>query len=101
MDEFVKVAKIEEVPIARGLMVDYNGEEVGIFKVDGTCYAIGGICPHRGGPVGEGPLNGMVVTCPWHGWRFDIRTGANTINPSSTVKSYKVKVEGSDVYIAE
>lgn len=101
MGEFVKVAKLEEIPTDQGMMVDCNGEEVGIFKINGTCYAISGICPHRGGPLGEGELEGTVVTCPWHGWRFDVTTGNNTVIPASTVKTYRVKVEGSDVYLAD
>lgn len=101
MSEFVKVARIEEIPTDQGMIVDFKGEEVGLFKVNGTCYAISAVCPHRGGPVGEGSLNGTVVTCPWHGWRFDVCSGVNVINPASRLKTYKVKVEGSDVYIAE
>jgi len=101
MGEFVKVAKIEEIPVGQGLVVDFNGTEVGLFKVDGTCYAIEGVCPHRGGPVGEGELEGTIVTCPWHGWRFDITTGVNPMNPAARVKTYQVKVEGSDVYLCE
>src|SRR2546427_7356751 len=54
-----------------------------LFNVDGTYYAINNSCAHRGGPLGEGELDGRVVTCPWHAWRWDVTTGANINNPRS------------------
>ena len=53
-----------------------------LFNVDGGFYAINDVCGHRGGPLGEGELDGKTVICPWHGWRWDVTTGANVNNPA-------------------
>jgi len=67
----------------RGALVVRAGEQmVAIFRIEGRCYAVANACPHRGGPLGEGELKGHVVTCPWHGWTWDVRTGANVRNPA-------------------
>ena len=54
---------------------------------------------HRGGPLGEGELDGKIVVCPWHGWRYDVTTGVNELNPSISVQKYQVKVEGDDLLV--
>ena len=54
--------------------------ELALFNVGGKFYATDNVCPHRGGPLGEGTLDGNVVTCPWHGWRFDVCTGPIAID---------------------
>lgn len=72
---------------------------VALFNVDGEYFALDGICPHQGGPLGKGPLRGCVVTCPWHGWQFDVRSGQHQASPSLRHPAYPVKVEGGDVWI--
>ena len=49
-----------------------RGRVIALFNVDGTFYALDGVCPHQGGPLGQGTLEGCIVTCPWHGWQFDV-----------------------------
>ncbi|MFQ5520752.1 MAG: Rieske (2Fe-2S) protein, partial [Candidatus Methylomirabilia bacterium] len=66
---------------------------------EGTYYAIDNTCLHRGGPLGEGELEGNIVTCPWHGWRYDTTTGANVNNPAVKVGAFPVKVEGTAVFV--
>lgn len=58
-----------------------EGRVVAIFNVQGDIYALDGICPHQGGPLGQGTLEGCIVTCPWHGWQFDVRDGQNQLSP--------------------
>src|SRR3989475_7112559 len=70
-----------------------------LFNVDGTYYAINNSCAHRGGPLGEGELDGRVVTCPWHAWRWDVTTGANINNPAVEVAWYSVRVERGMVFV--
>jgi nitrite reductase/ring-hydroxylating ferredoxin subunit len=71
-----------------------------IYNVDGAVHAIDGTCTHRGGPLGEGELTGNVVTCPWHGARFDVTTGAVLGPPASKeVASYRVTVEGDSIFV--
>jgi len=72
---------------------------VAVFNVEGSYYAIDNTCLHRGGPLGEGELEGEVVTCPWHGWEYNVKTGACINNPSVCVKSYPVLVEGSELKV--
>lgn len=99
MLEFVKVAKKSEIPSDTGKLVEVNGREIALFNVEGKICAIDQVCPHQGGPLAEGGLNGKVVTCPWHGWEFDVTTGECTFNDTIKQMTFKVKEEGDDVYI--
>jgi nitrite reductase (NADH) small subunit len=99
MPEFVRVAGTADVKPGNGMVAEVNGKTIALFNVDGTYYAIDNTCVHRGGPLGEGDLDADVVTCPWHGWQFNVKTGACVNNPSARVVSYQVSVEGSDIKI--
>lgn len=99
MAEFVKVCKKQDIPAGAGRTVDVKGKPVALFNVDGSYYAISDTCLHRGGPLGEGELEGKTVTCPWHGWRYDVTTGVNELNPSVIVDKYEVKIEGEDLLV--
>ena len=83
MANFVKVCKTGEVKAGCGKSVEINGKAVGVFNVDGKFYAINDVCGHRGGPLGEGELDGTTVICPWHGWRYNVTTGENELIPAS------------------
>jgi len=96
---FVKVANASELKPGQGRAVAANGVEIALFNVDGNFYAIDNTCSHRGGPLGEGVLDGDIVTCPWHGWRYSVKTGVSAVMPSVSVKSFEVKVEGDDVLV--
>lgn len=69
-----------------------GGTAIAVANVSGTYYAISNACPHAQGPLGEGQLDGSVVTCPYHGWQFDVRDGSCKTNPNTTVKTYPVEV---------
>ena len=100
MAEFVKVATRSEIPADGGKSVEANGRAVALFDVDGTIHAIDATCMHAGGPLGEGALEGAVVTCPWHGWQYDVTTGKLTTGQGAGVACYLCKVEGEDVLVA-
>ncbi len=100
MAEFVKVASTGEIPAGQGKTFEVNGNQVAVWNLNGNFHAFQNVCPHRGGPVGEGELEGNIITCPWHGWQFDLITGASPINPAAKITKYEVKVEGSDLKIA-
>jgi len=100
MADFVKVAETTEIPPGTGKTVTVNGNTIALFNVDGTFYAIDNTCIHRGGPLGEGELSGKIVTCPWHGWQYDVTTGISTFNPMAKVACYQVKVEGNEIKVA-
>lgn len=100
MGEFVKVAETKDIASGTGILVELGGERIALFNENGTFYAIGDVCTHSGGPLSEGDVEGDVVTCPWHGAQFDIKTG-EVMSPPATepVQTYRVKVEGGDVLI--
>lgn len=99
MSEFVKVAEVKDVRAGSGISIETNGKAIALFNCDGTFLAMDDTCPHQGGPLGEGELAGTVVTCPWHEWRFDARTGVNTDDATCKVQTYPVKVENGSVLV--
>jgi len=99
MSEPVRIAKKSDIPEGQGKKFDVQGRDIAVFRVDGKFYAIDDFCPHRGGPLSEGWVAGTVVTCPLHGWEFDVTTGKTPINPAAKVNCFQVKVEGDDVFI--
>ncbi|MBI4364339.1 MAG: Rieske 2Fe-2S domain-containing protein [Candidatus Latescibacteria bacterium] len=99
MTQLVKVARITDLDPGKGMVVVVNGTRIAVFNCDGAFYAIKGTCPHMGGELGEGLLAGEIVTCPWHGWRFNVRTGKNPESEVVGVRTYEVRVEGEDIYL--
>jgi nitrite reductase/ring-hydroxylating ferredoxin subunit len=95
----VKVANIDEVAEGQGRVVEAEGRTLALFNVEGSFYALDNACAHRGGPLGEGDLEGRVVVCPWHAWRWDVTTGRNANNPAVTMACYPVRVEADGVFI--
>ena len=100
MAEFVRVAGIGDIPKGQGRTFELNGKKVSVFNCDGAFYAIDDTCKHRGGPLGDGELDGTVVTCPWHGWTYDVTTGESPDDPGCAVEHYEVRVEGDGVLVA-
>ena len=95
----VRVAQANDIPMGEGRVIDAGGKSLALFNVDGTYYAIDNGCPHRGGPLGEGDLDGAVVSCPWHGWRWDVKSGANANNPAVRVPCFPVTVNDGDIFV--
>jgi len=100
MAEFVKVATLAELQPGSGKPVEVNGKAIALFNVGGEVFAIDNTCLHQGGPLGEGTLEGEVVTCPWHMWEYNVRTGEFVANPAIKVATYAVQVEGTDIKVA-
>lgn len=100
MSEFIKVAKLSDVPPGERLEVEYDDEDVGVFNLDGELYAISDLCTHDDGPLLEGKMDGDCIICPRHGARFNVKTGQQTMPALSPVPRYHVKVEGDDILIA-
>ncbi len=94
--KLVKAAGTDELADGQSKVLNIDGNVVVLFRVKNGYFAISNTCLHRGGPLGEGELNGYEVTCPWHGWKYDVRTGSFTIIPTLRVRTFNVKiVEGS------
>jgi nitrite reductase (NADH) small subunit len=96
----VKLADIADIPPGTGKVVEAGGRTFALFNVDATYYAIDNLCPHRGGPLGEGKLDGHIVTCPWHRNEFSVKTGdVVSLLSRPNVNTYSVTVEGNDVVV--
>jgi nitrite reductase/ring-hydroxylating ferredoxin subunit len=100
MADYVTVASVDDVPPGSGKVVQAGGRTLALFNVDGRFYALDNTCLHRGGPVGEGDLEGVVVTCPWHGFQYDVTTGRNVFDPEVGLESFPVRVAGGEVQIS-
>ena len=99
MPEFFKVATLSDLEEGRGRIVTVQGTKIALFRCDGSVYAIKNQCPHMGGDLGEGFLDGEIVRCPWHGWRFSVKTGKNPAADVVAVRTYEVRVDGDDVLV--
>jgi nitrite reductase/ring-hydroxylating ferredoxin subunit len=99
MASFIKVAKVAEVPEGSGKLVEVAGKQIALFNAGGKFFAIDNTCKHRGGPLAEGELDGTTIVCPWHGWEYDITTGANLDDASVKLGCYPVKAEGDDILV--
>ena len=100
MAEFVKVANLSDLEAGTCGTVEAGGKAIALFNVGGTVYALDNTCLHRGGPLGEGTMEDDVVTCPWHMWEYNVRTGENLGDPSLKVASYPVQVDGNEIKVA-
>jgi len=92
---FVPVAAPADLPPGASRAVWVGDVPVALFNVAGTVYAIDNVCPHAGGPLSHGVRSGPCgefVTCPWHGWRFDVRTGQSPHLPGEQVRTFPVRV---------
>ena len=99
-EDFVKVSDTKDIQPSHMKEVQVDGEKICIVNVDGKYYAIGSICTHEGGPLADGTLEGYEVECPWHGSKFDVRTGKVTNPPASEPEPrYQVKVDGTNLLI--
>ncbi len=79
--------------------VTVGGEPYAVCNVQGQLHALKGVCPHQGGPLGEGALHDNMLVCPWHAWEFDCRTGQNDFDPDVTVEIVAVATQGGDIYL--
>ncbi len=91
-----------EDALADGEIAEFvvGGRPVALARVDGTYHAIGNTCPHAGGPLGDGILEGTQVACPWHGWVFDVTDGVCALDPTQRVPVYKVEIHDGAVWMA-
>ena len=95
----VRVCAREELAPGQCRFVEHGTRRVAVFHATDALFAIDDVCPHRGGPLSEGYLEGYLVTCPWHGWQFDVRTGACDTVTNRDVRVYPVKVDENGVHV--
>ncbi|GIW96013.1 MAG: (2Fe-2S)-binding protein [Pirellulaceae bacterium] len=99
MARWVLVGLVTDFPEGEAREVVAEGRVLALFCVDGSIYALDGVCPHQGGPLGRGSLRGCIVTCPWHGWQYDVRTGQHQSIPSLVHRSYPVQIRDNQVFV--
>lgn len=99
MSQWIRVAAASEVPVGSGGEFVAGERIVAVFNVSGQLYALDGICPHQGGPLGKGALAGCIVTCPWHGFQFDVTTGQHQTSRSLVHPTFPVKVEAGEIWV--
>ena len=96
---FRSVGPLKFLPPGTAIQVDIDGNAMAICNVDGILHAIDGICPHSGGPLGHGALDGPILTCPFHGWEFDCRTGTMAGDDLKLLATYPVIVEDGEILV--
>lgn len=94
------VTSLDDVPLGEGREFTVADRVVAVFHVEEEEFvALDGICPHAGGPLGEGRLAGGIVTCPWHGWQFDVRTGQHCLSSQIRQPGFPTRIEGGTLYV--
>lgn len=101
MADFVKVALTEDIPPDSRKVVEKEGRGIVIFNIGGDFLAVGRNCPHEGGPLDEGILEGRVLTCPWHGIMFDLGTGESVDDGGYSITRYEVKIENGSILVGD
>jgi nitrite reductase (NADH) small subunit len=96
---FLRAAKTSDLPPGAIHVIQVEGKALALANVGGKFFAINNTCLHRGGPLGEGSLEDKIVTCPWHGWQYDVTTGKLLQNPSQGVACYPTEVRGDEVFV--
>ncbi|MCH5375888.1 MAG: Rieske (2Fe-2S) protein [Planctomycetes bacterium] len=99
MATWARICSIHDCPPSEAREFVVDGRIVALFHTPDGLFALDGICPHQGGPLGRGQLQGCVVTCPWHGWQFNVKTGQHGTIPSLSQGRIPVRVDGDEVLV--
>ena len=100
MPSFVRVASPEALRPGTSRAVVVGRYEIALFNVEGEYYALENACPHQGSPIVDGFVEGRTITCPWHAWCFDLRTGSLTLGQFATIPRFEVRVEQDGIYLS-
>lgn len=95
----IKLAHINNIPEGKSIVVNAGENEIALYKIQGQIYALNNACPHMGGPLGEGDIENFCVTCPWHGWEFDIKTGTCITMPGEDAERFDIEIINDEIYI--
>ncbi|MEQ1566021.1 MAG: Rieske 2Fe-2S domain-containing protein [Myxococcota bacterium] len=95
----VRLLSLAELPDGQVVEVVADDRTLAVARVGSEVFAVHGTCPHAGGPLGDGQLDGCTLTCPWHGWSYDLRTGISAVDPSVRVETFGVRVIDGVAYL--
>ncbi len=95
----MRVARVGEIPPGSAKAVTVGTREIALFHVEGEFYAMDNTCPHQGGPLCEGRIEGKTVTCPLHAWTFKLESGKMALGDYALVDTFDVRVEGDEIVI--
>jgi nitrite reductase/ring-hydroxylating ferredoxin subunit len=96
--EWHHLATVDECGSGTAREIVVAGRVIALYCIDGQYHAMDGICPHQGGPLGKGQLDGCIVTCPWHGWQYDVTNGQHETTPLRHT-TFDIRVEGNDILV--
>lgn len=99
MSTRVRACSADELTVGQGKEFVLAGRVIALFRTSEKYLATDGMCPHAGGPLAQGMLRGCIVTCPWHGWQFDVETGAHKITARIKVGTYPVEIDADGVWV--
>ena len=99
MIDFVTVARVGDIPPGNGAQVTVKDRWVGLFNLNGEYHALDNVCLHRGGPLSDGIITGCTVTCPWHGWQYDLTSGTLVQDPTVAVTRHETRIVGDEIQV--
>lgn len=99
MPEWIAIAVAADCPPGACIERVAGDRVVAVANVSGSLHAIDGLCPHQGGPLGRGRLCGTTLTCPWHGWQFDVTTGRHGLSPTVRQAVHEVREEDGRILV--
>lgn len=95
-----KLADVKDVPAGKAIVVQApDGKEIALFNLNGQICALDNACPHMGGPLGEGEIENDIVTCPWHGWQFNICTGKCQNMPGEDAETINIQIRDGSIFL--
>lgn len=97
---YERVADCGDVSPGSAIVARVGGYDVAVFNLGDEFRAYENACPHQGGPIGEGIVDGATVTCPWHAWCFDLRSGKLTLGDFAQLRSFAVRADAEGIYVA-
>ncbi len=95
-----KLATVNDIPEGKAIIVRApDGMEIALFNLQGKIFALENVCPHMGGPLGEGDIENCIVTCPWHGWQFDIKSGSCENMPGDDARKVDIEIINDEIFL--
>jgi nitrite reductase (NADH) small subunit len=96
---FVRIGSLAALPPGSLIEARVGEDTYAVCNTGGEVHALEGVCPHAGGPLGQGALHGNTLVCPWHAWEYDCLTGESDVDETVRLAKFPVKVEGGDIFI--